>query len=62
MAKQYLMAVDAGTGSVRAVLFDTKGSQLAVSYTHLDVYKRQVVILRNFQAFFISHWSKILLV
>ena len=28
MAKQYLMAVDAGTGSVRAVLFDTKGSQL----------------------------------
>ena len=28
MAKQYLMAVDAGTGSVRAVLFDTKGNQL----------------------------------
>lgn len=28
MAKQYLMAIDAGTGSVRAVLFDLKGRQL----------------------------------
>lgn len=28
MAKQYLMAIDAGTGSVRAVLFDTAGEQL----------------------------------
>ena len=28
MANQYLMAVDAGTGSVRAVLFDTEGNQL----------------------------------
>jgi autoinducer 2 (AI-2) kinase len=27
MAKDYLMAVDAGTGSVRAVLFDTRGNQ-----------------------------------
>ena len=29
MAEQYLLAVDAGTGSVRAVLFDTDGNQLA---------------------------------
>lgn len=28
MANQYLMAVDAGTGSVRAVLFATDGTQL----------------------------------
>lgn len=28
---KYLMAIDAGTGSVRAVLFDTKGNQIAVS-------------------------------
>lgn len=28
---QYLMALDAGTGSVRAVLFDTKGNQIGVS-------------------------------
>ncbi|NLI22663.1 MAG: autoinducer-2 kinase [Clostridiales bacterium] len=28
MAKQYLMAIDAGTGSVRAVLFDPDGAQL----------------------------------
>lgn len=29
--KQYLMAIDAGTGSVRAVIFDTEGRQLAVA-------------------------------
>jgi autoinducer 2 (AI-2) kinase len=28
---QYLMAIDAGTGSVRAVIFDTQGNQIAVS-------------------------------
>lgn len=28
MAKQYLMAVDAGTGSVRALIFDTDGNQI----------------------------------
>ena len=34
-----LMAIDAGTGSVRAVIFDTKANQLAVSqreWTHLE--------------------------
>ena len=47
MSKKYFLAVDAGTGSVRAVLFDLEGSQIAcvqqewehkedpVSYTHL---------------------------
>jgi len=29
--KRYLMAIDAGTGSVRAVIFDTEGNQLCVS-------------------------------
>ena len=36
---QYLMAIDAGTGSVRAVIFDTKGNQIAVAqkeWTHLE--------------------------
>lgn len=28
---KYLMAIDAGTGSVRAVIFDTKGSQISMS-------------------------------
>jgi len=34
----YLMAIDAGTGSVRAVIFDTKGNQISVAqeeWTHL---------------------------
>ncbi len=37
---QYLMAIDAGTGSVRAVIFDTDGKQISVAqreWTHLEV-------------------------
>ena len=33
------MAIDAGTGSVRAVIFDTKGNQISVGqreWTHLE--------------------------
>ena len=36
---KYLMAIDAGTGSVRAVIFDTFGNQISVSqseWTHLE--------------------------
>jgi autoinducer 2 (AI-2) kinase len=36
---KYLMAVDAGTGSIRAVIFDTKGNQIAShqrEWTHLE--------------------------
>jgi len=31
MKQQYLLAIDAGTGSIRAVLFDTFGNQIAIS-------------------------------
>jgi len=36
---QHLMAIDAGTGSVRAVIFDTKGKQISVAqkeWNHLE--------------------------
>ncbi|MGB5867281.1 MAG: autoinducer-2 kinase [Arcobacteraceae bacterium] len=36
---KYLMAIDAGTGSVRAVIFDTKGNQISMSqseWTHIE--------------------------
>ncbi|RLA77310.1 MAG: autoinducer-2 kinase [Deltaproteobacteria bacterium] len=36
---KYLMAIDAGTGSIRAVIFDTKGNQIAMSqqeWTHIE--------------------------
>lgn len=36
---KYLMAIDAGTGSVRAVIFDTLGNQISVAqkeWTHLE--------------------------
>lgn len=36
---KYLMAIDAGTGSVRAVIFDTQGNQISVSqqeWIHLE--------------------------
>ncbi|MCD6433966.1 MAG: autoinducer-2 kinase [Sulfurimonas sp.] len=35
----YLMAIDAGTGSIRAVIFDTKGNQISMAqkeWTHLE--------------------------
>ncbi len=37
---QYLMAIDAGTGSVRAVIFDSEGTQISVAqeeWRHLEV-------------------------
>ncbi len=37
--KNYLLAIDAGTGSIRAVLFDTKGNQIAMAqeeWVHLE--------------------------
>ena len=36
MARNYLMAVDAGTGSVRAVLFDLEGNQVDVVQQEWD--------------------------
>lgn len=39
-SKYYLMALDAGTGSIRAVIFDTEGNQIAVGqaeWRHLAV-------------------------
>ncbi|KYJ86937.1 autoinducer-2 kinase [Sulfurovum riftiae] len=36
---QYLMAIDAGTGSIRAVIFDTEGRQISASqqeWTHIE--------------------------
>lgn len=39
MAEQYLMAIDAGTGSVRAVIFDPDGNQVGCvqkEWTHLE--------------------------
>jgi len=35
----YLMAIDAGTGSIRAVIFDTKGNQISMAqkeWVHLE--------------------------
>jgi autoinducer 2 (AI-2) kinase len=38
MPKKYLLAIDAGTGSIRSVVFDTKGNQIAMAqkeWSHL---------------------------
>ena len=40
MSKQYILAIDAGTGSCRAILFDTAGKQIAVAqreWSHLPL-------------------------
>jgi len=39
MAQQYFMTIDAGTGSIRAVIFDTLGNQISIGqqeWTHLS--------------------------
>lgn len=36
MSKKFLMALDAGTGSVRAVIFDTDGNQIACSQSEWE--------------------------
>ena len=36
MSSNYLLAIDAGTGSVRAVLFDQKGNQIACAQTEWE--------------------------
>ena len=35
----YLMAIDAGTGSIRAIIFDTNGNQISISqqeWVHIE--------------------------
>lgn len=47
-SKYYLMALDAGTGSIRAVIFDLEGNQIAVGqaeWRHLAV--PDVLVLWN---------------
>lgn len=41
-SKYYLMALDAGTGSIRAVIFDLEGNQVrpATGTNHLDGCER----------------------
>ena len=54
--KKYLLAIDAGTGSIRAVIFDTKGNQIVVSqreWTHLE--EEGVVNSMSFD--FIKNWA-----
>ena len=53
---KYLMAIDAGTGSIRAVIFDTKGNQIAVSqkeWTHLE----EEGIANSMSFDFVKNWS-----
>ncbi len=52
----YLMAIDAGTGSVRAVIFDTKGNQISVSqkeWTHLS----EEGVPNSMSFDFITNWN-----
>ena len=53
---QYLMAIDAGTGSIRAVIFDTQGNQIAVAQKEWKHLKEEGV--PNSMSFdFEKNWS-----
>ncbi|MFT7859440.1 MAG: autoinducer-2 kinase [Sulfurimonas sp.] len=54
--KKYLLAIDAGTGSIRAVLFDTLGKQIAVSqqeWTHLE----EEGVANSMSFDFVTNWQ-----
>ena len=56
---QYLLALDAGTGSIRAVLFDTKGTQIALAqeeWTHLE----EEGVLNSMQFDYKANWKLVL--
>ena len=53
---QYLLALDAGTGSIRAVLFDIQGTQIALAqeeWTHLE----EQGVLNSMRFDFNAHWQ-----
>jgi autoinducer 2 (AI-2) kinase len=54
--KKYLLAIDAGTGSIRAVLFDTDGTQISFSqkeWTHLS----EDGVANSMSFDFVSNWE-----
>ncbi len=56
---KYLMAIDAGTGSVRAVIFDTKGNQISVGqreWTHLE----EIGVENSMSFDFTNNWSLVI--
>lgn len=56
-SKYYLMALDAGTGSIRAVIFDLEGNQIAVGqaeWRHLAV--PDVLVLWNLISTKTGNW------
>ena len=57
--KQYLMTIDAGTGSVRAVIFDTNGNQISIGqieWEHLE--EKNVPNSMNFD--FKKNWQLVI--
>ncbi len=56
---QYLMAIDAGTGSIRAVIFDTKGNQISVAqreWTHLE----EDGVPNSMSFDFVKNWDEVI--
>ena len=55
-SKSYLMAIDAGTGSIRAVIFDNNGNQIAVSQQEWE-HKEDPRYPGSMDFDWISNWS-----
>ena len=55
---KYLLAIDAGTGSIRAVLFDVKGNQIEVAqqeWTH----KEEKNVPNSMSFDYVNNWNKV---
>lgn len=56
---KYLLAIDAGTGSVRAVLYDTLGNQIAASQTEW-VHLEEEGVANSMSFDFITNWKLVI--
>lgn len=53
---QYLMAIDAGTGSVRSVIFDTNGNQISM-HSQEWIHKKQKNVPNSIAFDFEKNWE-----
>jgi autoinducer 2 (AI-2) kinase len=53
---RYLMTIDAGTGSIRAIIFDTKGNQISVGQKEW-IHKEEKNITNSMKFDYKNKWQ-----
>ena len=60
LPNDYLMTIDAGTGSVRAIIFDTNGNQISVGQMEW-VHKEEVGVANSMNFDFTTNWQLVVM-